>query len=141
MSTVSTKEAAGSLELVSKTQHKIVAQGAKEYLPFMWWGLFILFGYPPFDYVNSNVWGPFILLAWIIGMALTYRYFKHRTSRVHIFRQKSLKISIALGVITFIGITVAEVLTTKHHHIWTIVGIILAALYIGYGLKLRSGSR
>lgn len=141
MSKVSTKEATESLERVAKAQRDIVARGAKEYLPFMWWGLFILFGYPPFDYVKGNIWGPIIGLTWIIGMVFTYRYFKNRTSRVHIFRQKSLKVSIALGVITFIGIGVAEVLTLKHYHIWTVVGVILAALYIGYGFKLRSGSR
>ena len=141
MSTVSTKEAAESLSRVAKTQQEIVAQGAHEYLPFMWWGLFILFGYPPFDYVNGNIWSPIIGLTWIIGMVLTYRYFKDRTARVHTFRQKSLKASIALGVITFVGITVSEVLTSKHYHVWTIVGVLLAVLYIGYGLKLRSESK
>lgn len=141
MTTVDNTEAAESLDHVNKIQHKIAAQGVQEHLPFIWWGLFILFGYPPFDYLNGNMWSLIVGIVWVIGMFLTFRYFREKTSRVHTFQYQSLKASIALGVLTFITILFANVLQPNFHYTWTIIGIVLASLYIGYGLRLRSESK
>jgi hypothetical protein len=141
MHSTSGKDAAESLDLIASTQRRIESQGAQEYWPFIWWGLFILIGYPPFDYLKGNVWGLTLGVTWVVGMFLTIRYFKAKTSRVHTLGRQSIRASIAIGVITFVSIGFANILHPSFHYSWTIIGILLASLYFGYGLRLKSASK
>jgi acid phosphatase family membrane protein YuiD len=110
-------------------------------VPFIGWGLFVLLGYPPFDFLNGNIWGPIISVVWIVGMILTFRYFRDKSARVHIFTSTPWFVWVALVAATSLAVALAEGFQSKYHYAWTISGVLLSLFYIGYGLKVKAEAR
>jgi len=60
---------------MERARQAVGAKAAKEYAPFIGWGLFVLLMLPPFDVVAGKVWGPVILLVGLVGTIATFAYF------------------------------------------------------------------
>lgn len=141
MKEISPQEASQALGDIRETQNRVIAQGPHEYVPFIGWGLFVLVGYPPFDFVSGNVWGPALSVLWIVGMLITYRYFRDKAARVHILTTTPWYVWVTLGVLTSAAAAFAEITQSRVHFAWSIAGLLLAIPYIGYGLKLRAAGK
>ena len=60
---VTDREASQALAQVKGAQSEITKRSAKEYVPWIIWGLYFVLFYPPFDYVSPEVWGTFCAIA------------------------------------------------------------------------------
>lgn len=138
MKQLSTDEARQVLGQIKQAQHNVITQGPREYVPFIGWGIWVLFAYPPFDFVNDSVWGPIIFVVWVVGMALTFRYFRDKAARVHILSTTPWYIWVTLIVLTSLAVIFAELAHPTFSFAWTLSGILLAVPYITYGLVLKA---
>jgi L-asparagine transporter-like permease len=141
MKDIDALEASSTLSGIRETQNRVVAQGPRQYVPFIGWGLFALLGYSPFDYVRPSIWGPIVGVLWIVAMLATYRYIRNDGARVHIVTTTPWYVWTALAVLTCATVALAVMLQSKVHFAWSLAGLILAVPFIGYGLKLRAAGR
>jgi hypothetical protein len=138
MKDISTQEASAVLNDIRETQSRVISQGPREYVPFIGWGLFALFGYSPFDYISARIWGPIAGVFWIIGMLVTYRYFRDKAARVHILSTTPWYVWVTFGVLTSAAVALAVAMQSRVHFAWTVASLLLSILYIGYGLMLKT---
>lgn len=141
MKDTNAREASAVLSNIRETQVCVIAQGPRENVPFLGWGLFALLGYSPFDYVSAKIWGPTIAVLWIVGMLVTYRYIRAKAARVHILTTTPWYVWMTLAVISSAAVTLAVVLQSRIHFAWSVAGLLLSISFIGYGLKLRAAGK
>ena len=89
--TISHKEAAQAVKQINDVQADINRHSAKEYMPWVGWGLFTMLLYPPFDYFDQNKWSIVVGVVAIVGAILTDRYIRTRQSKVK--REKSKEVA------------------------------------------------
>jgi hypothetical protein len=138
MKSITQEEATQTLEKVRNSQDEINRRSAKDYVPWIGWGLFVILFWPPFDYLNPNVWGIITWVAAIIGSVITSLYFARRKARIK-SQRVSPKLS-WLGYILWIAVGSAfAILTQSHfHYAWTVAGIVTGLPFVLYGFVLKS---
>src|SRR4030088_1763468 len=100
MSKLNQLKASRDLDEIDRTQKNIRAHGAKEYTPWFGWGLYVLFFYSPFDFLNGSLLGPIFLAVSIVGMFITYFYFRNSRVRLHAAISTPWYIGIVAGTFT-----------------------------------------
>lgn len=77
-------DAAQQLAAAEAARRAINARAAKEYTPYFGWGIFLLIIFPPFDFLDHDIWGPVAgTLAILLGLT-TLGYFYRRTRGVRV---------------------------------------------------------
>ncbi len=131
-------EAAQNLEQVKIAQAEINKRTAKEYAPWIGWGLFIVLFYPPFDLFDPSKWGIVVWVVAIIGAIITGRYFHTRKSRI----KSTQKLPRFAWLYYILWIAVGNIFANiAHPHFafaWTVAGVGIGLPFILYGLKLKS---
>lgn len=135
---VTNQEAAQSLEHIKHTQKAIKNKGAKEYAPWFGWGLFVIVTYPPFDFIKPNVWGPIVAVLFVVGMVLSFRYFFVSNERIHAISHTPWPIAVLYFFLISVTIFLANVFQSSFHYVWSVGGVVLAALFFIYGFYLKS---
>ncbi len=135
---ITDKEAAQTLEQVKSAQAEISRRTAKEYVPWIGWGLFIVLLWPPFDFLNPNKWGVATWTASIIGTIITSIYFATRKAKIK-SNKRSPKLAWLYYILWIIvGSTFAVLTHTRFHYAWTVAGLVTGLPFILYGLKLKN---
>ena len=75
--------AAEQLAEMERARQAVGAKAAKEYTPFIGWGLFVLLMIPAFDVVAGKVWGPVILLVALVAPSPRSLLHPRASSRPH----------------------------------------------------------
>ena len=136
--TISHKEAAQAVKQINDVQADINRHSAKEYMPWIGWGLFTMLLYPPFDYFDQNKWSIVVGVVAIVGAILTDRYIRTRQSKV----KREKKTSPLAWVIYMLLILMVNVFAFTAHsqfaYAWTITGLAIGLPTILYGLWLKS---
>jgi hypothetical protein len=132
------KEAAKNLAKVKSTQDVISRSSAKEYAPWIGWGLFIILFYPPFDFIDPNKWGIITWAVAIAGSFVTARYFSKREAKIKTNRHAP-RLSWLYYILWVAAGNVFALLTYQHFgYAWTVAGLVIGLPVLLYGLKLKS---
>lgn len=128
-------DATTTLQQIQSVQQTIVKRSAKEYAPWIGWGLYVIIFFSPFDYVKPSIWGPISWLVAAIGGYITYRYFKkHADVKV---QRAPWQAWFLYGLWIALGVAVASSVQTHIHYAMTIAGFVVGLPFIAYGIKLK----
>ena len=133
------KEIAATEQLaeIERARQAVGAKAAKEYTPFIGWGLFVLLMIPPFDVVAGKVWGPVILLVGLVGTIATFAYFIRGHRRVRIAETNPWWWWLAWALWYCALLFGASVLQDRLPVAWTAVGVASALPLLVVGIRLR----
>lgn len=135
---ITDKEAAQTLAQVKSTQAEINRRSAKEYAPWIGWGLYVIVSFSGFDYIKPAIWGPICWIAALIGTYITYSYFRKRHTQIKTTTKVPWYAWLLYGLWIAIGVAFANAMQPHFAYAWTVAGLAVGVPYILYGLKLKS---
>ncbi len=131
------QEGNNMLNRIKDTQEVIKNKGVKGYLPWFFWGLFVLITYPSFDFIKSFIWYIIAIIIFIVGIVLSYYYYIIVNRHIHSVSHSPWYMSLLYFILIAITILLANIFQPNFHYSWVLGGIILAALFFMYGFYLK----